>query len=202
MTIYLYVKTHLVTGLKYLGKTEKDPHQYKGSGKYWKEHVRVHGYDVKTDILLVTESHDELVETGLFFSKLFNVVESSAWANLIPESGEGVSGLRHSDKAKAKMSEVHKGIPRTKETKAKISRSLKHKPLAEEHLRKLKEPHTEEHKVKISESLKGAIFTKEHRKKLKQKALNRPKVKCERCGKQIAPHVFSRWHGNKCKVGQ
>ena len=84
MTIYyLYVKTHLVSGLKYLGKTEKDPYIYKGSGVRWKNHIRKHGYDVRTDILLMTDDYDELVETGLFFSKLFNVVESKEWANLI-----------------------------------------------------------------------------------------------------------------------
>lgn len=39
--IYLYVKTHNITGLKYLGKTNnKDPHSYKGSGKYWILHCK------------------------------------------------------------------------------------------------------------------------------------------------------------------
>lgn len=92
MTIYLYLKTHSVTGLKYLGKTtSKDPYTYRGSGKYWKEHIKKHGYDVKTQILLSTESEEELKETGLFFSRLWNIVESGEWANLKPEEGDGGS---------------------------------------------------------------------------------------------------------------
>jgi hypothetical protein len=34
MTIYLYKKTHNITGLKYLGKTaQSNPYKYPGSGK-------------------------------------------------------------------------------------------------------------------------------------------------------------------------
>ena len=46
MIIYLYVKTHRKTGLKYLGKTKKDPFVYQGSGVHWKNHLNKHGYDV------------------------------------------------------------------------------------------------------------------------------------------------------------
>ena len=41
--IYLYVKTHNKTGLKYLGKTEQDPFVYLGSGKRWLNHLNKHG---------------------------------------------------------------------------------------------------------------------------------------------------------------
>jgi len=88
--IYLYVKTHNKTGLNYLGKTTAaNPHTYWGSGKHWCSHVKKHGYDVTTTILLATESEEELKETGLFFSKMFNIVASPEWANLIEESGAG-----------------------------------------------------------------------------------------------------------------
>jgi hypothetical protein len=91
MTIYLYVKTHNKTGLKYLGKTTKiDPHKYTGSGKRWLAHLNKHGYDYSTEILLATESPDELKETGIFFSNLWNIVESKDWANFMPEKGDGV----------------------------------------------------------------------------------------------------------------
>jgi hypothetical protein len=39
---FLYIKTHSVTGLKYFGKTTKDPFRYKGSGVYWVRHLKVH----------------------------------------------------------------------------------------------------------------------------------------------------------------
>ena len=60
---YLYVKTHNQTKLKYLGKTESDPYQYKGSGKYWLRHIRKHGNDVSTQILLATEDKKEFEYT-------------------------------------------------------------------------------------------------------------------------------------------
>ena len=40
---YLYVKTHKVTGLKYLGQTSKDPFKYNGSGTRWTNHIKKYG---------------------------------------------------------------------------------------------------------------------------------------------------------------
>jgi transposase len=97
MTIYLYIKTHNKTGLKYLGKTNsKDPYKYKGSGYYWKDHIKKHGYDVTTEILRECSSNEEVKEWGLYYSNLWNVVEEKysngrkTWANLKPEYGDGV----------------------------------------------------------------------------------------------------------------
>lgn len=62
MTIFLYKKTHLVTGLNYLGKTiSKDPHKYRGSGKYWLNHIKKHGYLVNTEILKECQTSEELI---------------------------------------------------------------------------------------------------------------------------------------------
>lgn len=89
---YLYIKTHNKTGLNYLGKTNReDYHAYPGSGVRWKRHLNKHGYDYSTQILLATEDKDELKNTGIFFSKLFNVVDSKEWANLQEEKGDGIS---------------------------------------------------------------------------------------------------------------
>jgi hypothetical protein len=90
--IYLYKKTHRVTGLKYLGKTtSKNPHKYQGSGVYWTKHINKHGNDCDTEILKECKSKDELKEWGLYYSKLWNVVESTDWANLKMEMGDGGS---------------------------------------------------------------------------------------------------------------
>ena len=59
MTIYLYVKTHRVTKLKYFGKTVRDPYKYRGSGKHWKAHLKVHGYDIDTTIIGEYENVEE-----------------------------------------------------------------------------------------------------------------------------------------------
>ena len=70
--IYLYLKTHNTTGFKYLGCTIKeDPYKYKGSGKYWLKHLREHGNNFTTNILLATEDFDDARKTAKFFSKFF-----------------------------------------------------------------------------------------------------------------------------------
>ena len=96
MTIYLYVKTHKVTGLKYLGKTiSSDPYKYPGSGIYWSRHLEEHGYDIETEILHECQTNEELRELGRYYSNLWDVVNAvdehgrKIWANLKPEEGDG-----------------------------------------------------------------------------------------------------------------
>ena len=92
MTIYLYKKTHNVTGLQYLGKTTRNPFTYRGSGVYWSNHIKKHGYDVTTIILKECKTNEEVKQWGLYYSNLWNIVENKSWANLIPESGAGSDG--------------------------------------------------------------------------------------------------------------
>ena len=108
---YLYVKTHLVTGLKYLGQTRsKDPHKYPGSGTYWKSHLKLHGKHYDTTILKECLSHDELVHWGTHYSQLWNVVDSDEWANLMNETGDGSSaGIKRSAEFCANQSKRLKG---------------------------------------------------------------------------------------------
>lgn len=98
MCIYIYKKTHVKTGLKYLGKTvQKDPHRYKGSGIRWLNHIKTHGYDVVTEILKVCSSKEEAAHWGQYYSNLYNVVESDQWANLKPETGDGGGGKKSAE---------------------------------------------------------------------------------------------------------
>ena len=119
MTIYLYVKTHNTTGLKYLGKTiKKDPHKYTGSGKYWLRHLNQHGYDYTTEIIRECQTKDELIEWGLYYSNLWKVVKSENWANLKEEAGEGGSP---GEDTRRKISNAGKGRTHSAETKQKMS---------------------------------------------------------------------------------
>ena len=84
----LYIKTHNKTGLKYFGKTiQSDAHKYKGSGKYWLNHINKHGYDVTTIILKEFNDKFILEEYAIKFSELFDIVKSLNWANLKIEDG-------------------------------------------------------------------------------------------------------------------
>lgn len=110
MSIYfLYVKTHNITGLKYLGQTSNnDPHKYKGSGTYWKRHLKKYGGNFSTEIIKECSSLEELSKWGEFYSKLWNVVESDNWANLKEETGDGGKGMTHSIECKERMSQIKK----------------------------------------------------------------------------------------------
>jgi hypothetical protein len=116
-------------------------------------------------------SEDELKHWGTYFSKMFNVVESNDWANLIEEKGvygigsrpgtlNGMYGKTHSEEAKRKMSDKALGRPchinnrlavsaankirkQSEETRSKRSRSLMGKK------------HSDETKSKMSLKAKG-----------------------------------------------
>lgn len=185
--MYLYVKTHNVTGLKYLGKTNaKDPFKYKGSGKYWKRHLKIHGNDVTTKILLQTDDKDCLSETGIFFSKLWNIVESSDWANLKLESGDG--GWDHIDSKNKIVSE---------ETRKKMSIASSNRQIGEKNSFYGK-THTSETKQVI------AAYSKERGKELYEKRIsdgNHPNNTCicPKCGKSGQYRAMKRWHFSNCK---
>jgi hypothetical protein len=90
----LYLKTSPL-GLKYLGrfntrKDGKDLESYTGSGIRWRHHLKAHGFkakDLKTEVLFVTSNLEEFIEKANYYSKLYNVVESKEFANLIEENG-------------------------------------------------------------------------------------------------------------------
>ena len=122
MTIYyLYVKTHRITGLNYLGYTSrKDPHKYTGSGKYWYLHLQKHGYLYDTTILHRCISKSAIRAWGLFYSKLWSVVSSKKWANLKEENGDGggcfgeingMFGRNHTEETKKLQSLLKLGKP-------------------------------------------------------------------------------------------
>jgi hypothetical protein len=88
---YLYIKTS-PSGLKYLGKTTKDPFTYLGSGKIWKRHIKKHNLttdNIKTEIVFETTDVEKLIKKGIELSILYDVVKSKEWANLREESGDG-----------------------------------------------------------------------------------------------------------------
>jgi hypothetical protein len=89
---YLMIKTHNITGLKYLCYSKKKLehlHSYTGSGKFWLKHIKEHGLDFSTEIIFQTEDYQEFKKFATSLSIELNVVESAAWANLKLEEGDG-----------------------------------------------------------------------------------------------------------------
>lgn len=148
MIIYLYVKQHTITGLRYFGKTVKNPFTYMGSGKYWLRHIKQHdrsfvrtlevwGFDDQT---LCTQFANE-------FSVSNNIVHSAEWANLVVEDGinnppcsrgrkrrrESIeasrvkrTGAKRSDAFRERMREIKTGLvvgPASAERRQKMSQA-------------------------------------------------------------------------------
>ena len=160
MPIYptvLYIKQHSVTGLKYFGKTTRDPYKYQGSGVHWKRHIKKHGKEHVITIW-VSEPYTDAVlisEFALSFSKDNNIIESKEWANLVYENGldGGIHGLsckprsietrkklseagkNASVETRLKISETLKGRKQSDESNQKRSETMKGKPLSAEHIK-------------------------------------------------------------------
>ena len=79
------------TGLRYLCKTsgKKDPYLYKGSGVRWLNNIKKHNSRIITCVIGTYNTKEELIEAGLYYSRLYNVVEDYTWANLTEEKGDG-----------------------------------------------------------------------------------------------------------------
>lgn len=201
--VYLLLKTHNVTGKKYLCRhvtNYKDTcFSYKGSGTYWRQHLEKHGNDISTEILAECDSIEEARILGIHYSKKWNVVESTDFANLVPEDGQG-------------------GAEVSKHRKTKGSRfGYEQEPnryVGDDNYAKLPEV-----RKKISDRLKGREFSKEHRKKLSESRQGRepwnkgksnphartdhmnniPPVTCPFCNKSGPKGAMTRWHFDKCK---
>lgn len=165
--IYLYVKQHKSTGLRYFGKTAngRDPYTYLGSGKYWIRHVNKHGKElVETLNVWQFENEEDCSEFALKFSTDNNIVESVEWANIVPENGKdgapvgvsgssGMLGKKHTAETKRKISEKAKGRKITEQHKEIL---LYHSRKSSGHNRGKK--WTEETKLKMSKAHKNKVW--------------------------------------------
>lgn len=109
--IYLYVKQHTVTGLKYFGFTKRDPYTYHGSGIRWLNHCKKHGFSIQTLKVYEFEDADECRRFAIQFSRDNDIVNSANWANLMEEDGANGGGKSYvrSDETRKRMSDARKG---------------------------------------------------------------------------------------------
>jgi hypothetical protein len=192
MTIYyLMVKTHNITGLKYLCQTKKkDPYRYLGSGLEWTKHLRNYGKTVKTEIILTTTDKQELNEKGRYYSNLWKILTAvddfgnRIWANAIPETGGGPGVPNPTDEINKKRAEKLKGrvfphmrAPRSEQTKNKMSVWQKGVP---------KGPMSEEQKQLRRDKQTGILKGPQQ------------KLTCH-CGKTGGASLMKRWHFDMCK---
>ena len=203
---YLYIKRHKITGLKYFGKTIKDPLKYQGSGTKWKSHMQYYGKEhVDTIWYQLFEDIDECRNYALKFSEENDIVNSDEWANLIPEDGLWVKletrrkmseaklgkeshrkGKNHSDEAKEKNRQAHLG-----KTYTQLNPAEGHKQ-------------TKEAKERIRQTLTGTKHDQERIDKIRASKLGKKNgpyksYECPHCGKVGAGGVMKRYHFDNCK---
>jgi hypothetical protein len=143
---FLYIKRHKITGLKYFGKTIKNPIKYNGSGQYWLKHLKKHGAEhIETLWTKQFTNEQQIKRFCSLFCKLVNITHNEQWANLVPENGTDGGCRSNSMVGKSFFIEFNKK-PKSNEIKNKISSSTKGIP---------KPKKTPENNIKTANTLKG-----------------------------------------------
>jgi len=224
--VYLYIKTHNKTGLKYFGKTVQDPFIYEGSGYHWRFHIAAHGYDVTTELLNdgnPYENENEFKTAALEFSIKNNIVESKEWANLRLETGDGgdtsmcenyINAIAVRDQngknnpmwgktsfAKEKTYEELYGEEKTKELKKMRADAATGRKLSDKTLKKMANS--------ISLASRGVPKSEQHKQNMRKpkteehkKNLGGPrkKLECPYCSEIGGISQMKRWHFDNCKL--
>lgn len=214
----LMIKTHTITGLKYLCYTQRDDHiTYTGSGVLWKKHLKVHGDIFSTQLLYETENYKEFVEYARDISIKFNVVNDISWANLKLEEGDG--GDTVSNRIWITDGENNKYIINTCEIPDKWYKGRSNCVFNDKNKQAEFSKRTDRVKagISIKKTWDEGRFIRDHskcgvsgdknpskRKEVKAKislaALNRPNITCPHCGKigKQSPGMY-KFHFEKCK---
>jgi hypothetical protein len=197
---YLYIKTHKITGLKYLGQTKQNPYRYIGSGVDWLTHLKEHGKSVHTEILVETIDQGERNAWGRYYSTLWNIVEgqddfgNKIWANRIIESGGGSGrkpGFITSDATKAVLSVKGTGRYRSPESSSKQAAKLRQ-------LFTTKSQWNKGISYQLTTAEKSAKYGKfkENNHSFGQPVAHKI---CPHCGTSMDCRNYARYHGDNCK---
>lgn len=193
--IYLYIKQHSITGLKYFGKTIKsNPEAYKGSGKYWLNHIKKYGINnVETLGIWEFQDQEECTKFALKFSEENNIIESNQWANLILE--DGITGYNSSEANPAKLEKNRK---RMRENNPMFYTIFSEDALSRMSKATKGKPKSKEHKEKLSKSKIGSL-NPNYGKPENGLHYNKRSI-CVRCGVETNIGNIKRWHNDNCKV--
>lgn len=185
----IYMYTNIVNGKQYIGQTKKSIEQRAGSklsgyttgsntGSKFSRAIRKYGYDKFVCSIIHTDIPDELLnDYEMLYIELYSTFELG-----YNSTTGGNAPTVFSKERNDAISKALKGLPKSKETKKKISAANKGKLLGTKHplfgkhrsaevKSKLSEANkgkeiSGDTKKKMSESRKGIVFSEEHRKKL------------------------------------
>jgi len=203
-----YIYEHIrpdTNAIFYVGKGNKNRHEsLSDRNSQWKSIVAeaggfksriiVKNIDEELSLLAERERIDQLKRLGV---KLCNLTSG----------GQGISGLKHTDESKRKMSESRKNLiphQHTEESKEKIRKATTGVVFTEERKRKISESrkgakmplHVIE---KIRLKNKGFRHTAETIKRMCEIQKAMPKSKCLHCSFVGNAGNLARWHFDRCK---
>jgi len=206
MIHYVYITTNLVNGNQYVGdhSTNDLDDGYLGSGRpYFKNAIKKYGKEnFKKEILEFSHSKKEAFDAQEKYIKKYNTLVPNGY-NISPKGGHNCKDS--GPWVNKKLSGSHR---------KNISESLKGKNTWSKG-RNL----SEDHKKKISDSEKGRIISDSTKEKMSKASKGKPKSRdhankcgianlgkkaprkiCEYCGNDIAVNIYTRFHGDKCKL--
>lgn len=179
----IYEIENLINGKKYIGVDTKNDPNYFGSGKLVRSAIKKYGkHNFKKQILCEFKDNESAFQYERELLSKLDACNSDMYYN-IHEGGLGgktwigdfrPESHRQSISAATKGRIAHnKGVPRTDETKIKLSKSHTGKTLSDDHKKSISDSlkgreRSIEHCQKISESLKGKQFSDSHKENLSQ----------------------------------
>lgn len=221
-SFYVYEHIRNDTGeVFYVGKgKEKRYCSNRNRNKYWHNVVKkAGGFDFrivvedKSEELILLAEIEKISQLRILGAKLVNLTDG----------GEGITGLKHSEKSKLAMSQKLKGKSHkhTQETIEKIKQANTGIVFSDERKEKLRQKalgrkmpfHVREILNESMKSFKQSEETKEHLRqvnlgrkhtpealaKMRAWQVDRPKLICPHCNRASSAGNASRWHFDNCK---
>lgn len=185
----------------YCRKSNGTPY-YIGKGKNDRAYNKSHRVKVPKDKTKIVIMESNLSEVGAlalerFYIKWYGRKDLGTGILInITDGGDGTSGYR-------------RGSP-SRETRQKISNTLKNRTLSHEHIQRIgeaskKRRHSEKTKQKMSENMKGNkhslghLHSEESKQKMRDKQLDLKPIICPHCNKIGKGGAMTLWHFDNCK---
>lgn len=184
---YIY-KHKTPNGKVYIGQTCKTPNKrwangYGYKGQVFYNAILKYGWEnIEHEILFEGLSKEEADKKEIEMISFYNSSNPKYGYN-ISFGGSGTPGVRLSNEIKQKISNAHKGMMRSEESRIKQSKTLKGHTCSDETRRKIGEANkrriwSEESRKKLSESQKGKIISDETKRKISESSKGRsPSIK-------------------------